>query len=174
MIFSSLFVMIAALLPVILIEAYSLYAAAEITFWRALTIETVANLISTLIGIPVAWFLLFVLQILTGGGTAYGINTFFKQFLAVTWQSPWLIPYERHLRWMIPVARMVLLIPFFFASWLCEYLVIKYLFAETGSLELSRIIRNANLLSYGLLFLYLFGQHLAFLVKLGSEPLKES
>lgn len=174
MIFSSLPVMVVALLPIIFIETYSLYLSLEATFWRAFTVETVANLISTFIGIPVAWFLLVVIQQITGGGKAYGANSFFKQLLAVTWQSPWLMPYENHLRWMVPVARMVLLVPFFFASWLCEYLVIKYFFAETKRSDLIGIVRNANLLSYGLLGLYLLGQHLAFLLKLRDDHLKQS
>ena len=169
MIFSSLPMMIIALLPIILLESFSFYSALEINFWRAFTIETVVNLISTFIGIPIAWLLLVGLQLITGGGSAYGINTFPKQILAVTWQSPWLVPYQNHLRWMIPVARMVLLIPFFFASWFCEYLVIKYLFDDMNNNGLNYIVRNANLLSYGLLGLCLLGQHLAFLLKLNQD-----
>ena len=169
MIFSSLPMMIIALLPIIFLEAFSFYSALELNFWRALKIETVANLTSTFIGIPIAWLLLVGIQLITGGGSAYGINTLPKQFLAVTWQSPWLMPYQNNLRWMIPVARIVLLIPFFFASWFCEYLVIKYLFDDINSNGLSYTVRDANLLSYGLLGLYLLGQHLAFLLKLNQD-----
>ncbi len=45
--------------------------------------------------------------------------------IAVTWQAPWLIPYESDFHWMMPVAGLVLLIPFFFVSWWSEYFVAR-------------------------------------------------
>ena len=60
------------------------------------------------------------MQMTTGGGSAYGINTSARKLLAATWQAPWLVPYETDLYWMLPVASLVLLIPFFFASYFVE------------------------------------------------------
>jgi hypothetical protein len=71
--------------------------------------------------------------------------------LAVTWQAPWLIPYEEDLNWMIPVAGLVLLIPFFFASWWSEYFVSKKLNETLPPTVLRIKVRNANLITYSLL-----------------------
>jgi hypothetical protein len=61
----------------------------------------------------------------TGGGSAHGLRTLSAKLLAVTWQSPWLIPYEDDLVWMVPAAALCLLVPFFFASVYIEYQVAR-------------------------------------------------
>ncbi len=161
MIFPALPVMVVALLPVILLEAFLLRNSLEITFWNSLKSSGIANIVSTFIGIPLTWLLLVVLQLVTGGGYAYGINTPFKKFLAVTWQSPWLIPYKRNTRWMVFAAGLVLLIPFFFVSWFSENWIVAYILGDAAVSDTNQAVRNANLLSYGLLALYL----LAMLIK---------
>jgi len=87
----------------------------------------------------------------TGGGGAYGIDSVIGKVLAVTWQAPWLIPYEEDINWMIPVAGLVLLIPFFFTSWWSEYFVSKKINKTLPSLSIREKVRNANLITYSLL-----------------------
>ena len=101
--------------------------------------------------------LLVILQMMTGGGGSHGLDTPLKKFLAVTWQSPWLIPYESELYWMVPTAALVLLIPFFFASWFIEYQVGKRILRDIESTKIKEAVLKANLLSYGLLGLYCVG-----------------
>jgi hypothetical protein len=101
----------------------------------------------------VTWVALVAIQLCTGGGMAYGINSPLTKFLAVTWQAPWLIPYEPELKWMIPSATLFLLVPFFFVSWWIEYRVEKRLLKEIDQTQLNAAVRNANLVSYGLLAL---------------------
>jgi hypothetical protein len=143
--------MVIALIPVIIIEALILGRRMRTTFKSVLWPVSAANLVSTLIGIPVTWILLVGLEIITGGGGTFGLDTALGRFLSVTWQSPWLIPYEHNFYWMIPMAQLVLLIPFFFASYFIERLIVKRMMPKEDPKEVKRGVFTANLGSYALL-----------------------
>lgn len=149
--------MLIALIPVVGIESYVLKHALGLTISRPIKTSAITNSVSTIIGIPLTWLLLVVAQMVTGGGRAYGIDTVFQKFLSVTWQAPWLIPYESQLYWMIPAATLVLLIPFFFVSWFIEHQVAKRILMEISSVRVNRSIFRANLISYTLLALFVLG-----------------
>ncbi|PWK52903.1 hypothetical protein [Pleionea mediterranea] len=104
-----------SLVPIIAIEATYISKSLELSLGQSLKTVSISNVVSTIIGVPLNWFLLVLVQMVTGGGSAYGTDSFMGKVLAVTWQAPWLIPYEKDLNWMIPIADLVLLIPFFFA-----------------------------------------------------------
>jgi hypothetical protein len=87
----------------------------------------------------------------TGGGSAHGIATPAEKLLAVTWQAPWLMPYEGELYWMMPTASLVLLAPFFFASYVIEAHVISRYECQYPITRLRPAVFRANLLSYVLL-----------------------
>src|SRR5262245_32767502 len=108
--------MLIALLPIALIEACILRRSCGLPFREAWRGALSANLWSALLGSPVAWFILFGVQIATGGGSAWGLDTPLHRLAAVTMQAPWLIPYDRHTAWMIPAASLALLAPFFVTS----------------------------------------------------------
>ncbi len=144
-----------SIVPIIIIE--SLYLKRKLTLkgasaWKT---ATISNLVSTVAGVPLTWFILVVLQMFTGGGRAYGVDTAIGKIIAVTWQAPWLIPYESELGWMIPTAGIVLLVPFFFVSWWLEYLISKSMLRESEAKAVNLAVRNANLLTYGLMVLCL-------------------
>jgi len=148
MIFISLPYMAIGLLPVVLIETMVFRKIFNLTYKKSVWTVAISNLVSTLIGIPIAWIVLVLFEILTMGSRAYGIDSIFKKFLAVTWQAPWLIPYEKELYWMIPSASLVLLIPFFFASWKVEFWVMEKYFPEIKVSELKSAEWKMNLFSY--------------------------
>lgn len=154
MIFVTLPTLVIALVPIILVEALLAIPQLRQPFPRLLKAFTVANLFSTFVGLPVVWFLLVLVQLVTGGGRAYGLASPVSRILAVTWQAPWLIPYEGDLDWMVPAATLVLLIPFYFASWWVEYLVVKRIFHGVNKTVISRSVRNVNFVSYSGLALY--------------------
>ena len=111
----------------------------------------IANAISTVVGIPLTWFLTVVLQMITGGGSGHGLSTWLTRLLAVTWQSPWLIPYEEELYWMVPTAALVGLIPAFFASVFIEGHILKRLLKTTDAATTWQLTWRANRLSYFIL-----------------------
>jgi hypothetical protein len=115
MLFLAMPAFLMSLVPIIAIETLYILKGLELSLGQSLKTVSISNVASTIIGIPLTWFLLVLVQMVTGGGSAYGINSVMGKVLAVTWQAPWLIPYEEDLNWMIPVAGVVLLIPFFFA-----------------------------------------------------------
>jgi hypothetical protein len=157
MIFVTLPSMVIALLPVIAAETFVLGRRLGVAPVSVLKAVASANIVSTLFGIPVTWLMLVLVQLVTGGGSAYGIATTKQRFLAVTWQAPWLIPYEQELKWMIPAATLVLLIPFFVASWLIEEKIVRGFLKESAPAAVKQGMFAANGASYlllGLLVLY--------------------
>lgn len=148
MLFLAMPAFLISLVPIIAIETLYISKGLELPLGQSLKTVSISNVVSTIIGIPLTWFLLVVIQMVTGGGSAYGIDSVMGKVLAVTWQAPWLIPYEEGLNWMIPVAGLVLLIPFFFVSWWSEYFVSKKIHKTLPSLSISNKVRNANLITY--------------------------
>ncbi len=151
MLFLAMPVFVFSLLPIIAIETFYISKSLEIRLWQSLKTVTVSNLISTAVGIPLTWLLLVFVQTLTGGTSAHGIDSFIKKIGAVTWQAPWLMAYEKEFNWMIPAAGLFLLVPFFFASWWTESFVSKKMLHGLSSQKINLKVRNANLLTYGLL-----------------------
>lgn len=156
---------VVALIPVILLESLIFGRKMRMTFKAVLWPVSVANVVSALIGIPVTWILLVVLEIITGGGRAFGLDTIMGRFLSVTWQSPWLIPYEHNFYWMVPSAQLFLLIPFFFASYLIERLIVRKMMNQKEPKEIKSGVLFANLGSYALLALFCF-----YVLLTGSPP----
>jgi len=142
-------------IPIVVIEAWVARRIVELDWQTSLKKAGIANAVSTLVGIPLTWGVLGVIEIiLSQGGRAYGINTLSGKLIAVTLQAPWLIPYESDLNWMIPSASIFLLIPFFFASVFIE----RWVFGWKSQLDKAKIKTwswKANLLTYGLLQLVL-------------------
>lgn len=154
MIFITLPPMVVLIIPVILIEFLiarkTVTNATQQKRWIGITS---ANLVSTFIGWPVAWIVLVLLQMITGGGGAHGLNSPIGVILSVTQQAPWLIPYESDLYWMIPLAMFVLLIPFFFASVFSERLILRLIWKDVSREEITRFSWVGHLYSYAFLFL---------------------
>ena len=149
--------MLIALVPVVLVEAFVLSRRLNLTFAHVVKPVAYANVFSTLIGVPLTWVVLAALEMGTGGGSFDGFETTRQKFLAVTWQAPWLMSHDAHdyeLRWMMPVAMLVLLVPFFFASWLTEYWIMVLYVKSISRRQLNRGMLVANLASYVLLLLY--------------------
>ncbi|SHF82459.1 hypothetical protein SAMN05216361_0532 [Marisediminitalea aggregata] len=151
MLFLAMPALLMSLLPIIFIESVYCAQRLSLSFGQSLKTVSISNLASTLVGIPVTWLLLVGVQIATSGGRAYGIDSPVEKVLAVTWQAPWLIPYETDLHWMIPAAGLVLLVPFYFASWWSEFWVAKKLNTLLPTSDVKLAVRNANRITYCLL-----------------------
>ena len=146
-------VMVLSLLPIIAIEAHAYARMLAVPGRRALRAAVVTNLLSSFIGIPVAWGLLLVAQILLGGGRSFGLETLPDRVLSFTLQAPLLVLHD-DAPWLLPAAGLVLMVPFFLASWWTEYWLARRLFREVPPAAVWRAVRDANLRSYALLALW--------------------
>jgi hypothetical protein len=114
-------------IPIVAIEAWIAWRLVGLTVRRSVLASAAANAVSTLVGIPLVWGLLVLIELFAvpKGGQALGIDSFWHRVYAVTVQAAWLIPYESELHWMVPLAAIVLLVPFFFASVFLERMVFR-------------------------------------------------
>lgn len=144
-----------AFIPVVIIEAWIARRIIGLTWKPAVIRSSIANATSTLIGIPLTWGALLVVElVLSGGGRAFGIDTIPQKLFAAIVQAPWLIPYEEDLNWLVPTAAIVLLVPFFFASVFIE----RWAFDRKKQLEKSLVQLwswKANLATYGIILFLL-------------------
>ena len=138
------------LIPVILIETGIGVRVLHIPFRRVLSATTVANCFSTLLGIPLSWLVLAFVE-LKWFGTAKGLDSIWTVIYAVTIQSPWLIPYEKELIWMIPTATAVLAVPLWAMSVVSEYWIAKRMLPEVSRATKWQWMWKANVVSYVLL-----------------------
>jgi hypothetical protein len=119
---------------VVAIESVVLWAtatAAGLVLWQALVVASATNAVSTLIGIPLAWLLTALASSLLGGTGLADITTRSGRIEEAVWCAPWIAPheyvdwdaYQGEWDWIIPTKVLVLLIPFFLASWLIEHAI---------------------------------------------------
>jgi hypothetical protein len=146
------------------IEAFLCKKWLGLTTWQAMKSNAISNLVSTLIGVPVAWAIMFGVEMATFGRIQRGnaIQNWQSPIAQVIWLflgSAWIGPTDGKSAWLIPAATLVLLVPFFFASYGIEYLVVKFMVGipEGGPPNLSyakvrTAVRNANVVTYGAMF----------------------
>ncbi len=140
------------LIPVVMVEALIAQRVFKRGFLHGLKLSAAANVVSTIIGIPLTWYLLALAE-----------NEFLAWFapstsenatlVALTLGSPWLMPMDldRDLPWMIPAAGLSLCVPFYFISVLCEALAARRLVGWSQRGDVWRWAWIANALSYLLL-----------------------
>ncbi len=145
-----------AILPVICIESVVVSHVLKLPMRKVLVGMTIANVFSTLIGIPLAWVALVFLEILIGFSLdALGISGEALGNIQITvLTAPYLLPISGYGgSWVVPLATIVLLIPFFFASYKAEFWLVTKIFSPEDSEQAKKAIWKANLLSYLGLFL---------------------
>jgi len=136
-----------SLVPVVLLEAWILRRMLSLPIGTALRSSTIGNVLTTIIGVPLVWLALAFLEGTCCGGAA-GLTTFGQKVYAVTIQSPWLIPYEKDLSWMIPAAMAVLVIPFFIVTVAIEGFVNRRVLANADPKRVWKATWVANAWSY--------------------------
>jgi len=157
--------MLMLLIPVVIVEGLLCRKWLRLTTWEAMKSNAVSNLASTIFGIPLAWVIMFAVELISVGilgqfDAAYKWHSPLAQVIWVLVGSAWIGSLGReHAIWPIPAATLVLLVPFFLASYAIEYRVMKSIMRmrEGGPPELPdgrvRIaVRNANLITYGAMF----------------------
>jgi hypothetical protein len=124
-----------------------------------------ANLFSTLIGIPLAWLIMLLLEFIVAYPAAiaadhwHWLNSPVFGVLLFPVVIAWLGPDEQNLYWLVPIASALLLVPSFFVSvWLERWAYNK----SWANLNLEIVkVRNAvfkaNLVSNAVLFVVACG-----------------
>ncbi len=133
-----------ALVPIILIESWYGSRQYKLTFRRTLFAQATANGFSTLIGIPVTWMLVVLVQFVTvrsGAGPA------------------WLLPDPS--KASVAAATAVLTILFYLMSVVTEGFVVARFFPEEPRMIIRRWVAQANAITYVLLFALVIGAMLA-------------
>lgn len=133
-----------ALMPIILIEAGYGTRHYHLSFRRAFVAQAIANGFSTVIGIPLTWFAIVLVQVGVAPG---GIG------------PAWLAPEPSW--WSIAIAVAVLTVVFYFMSVVVEGFVVKHFFRELPRQTIRRWIIQSNGITYVLLLVLLFAGLLA-------------
>ena len=152
MLFPQAILMGLALFPVTIIETFVLCRSLNLPKGKALLDVDLANLNSTIFGVPLAWGLMFGLALLTGRGFTWDTDSPIQMLAAVTLETAWLPPHYDQLFWMFPAAATGLLIPCFLASVLLEHWYLARCWKSLDRRELFRAVLRANLWSYLPLF----------------------
>jgi hypothetical protein len=169
MIFVTLPGMILLLLPIIAAEAFFVIRRTSLEKGKVLWATAIGNVISTIVGVPLTWGALFLCEIAVWMGlaryTRFGDNSWnspISQIIGTVLSAPWIAPVGKSGSWAVPLAALVLLIPFFFVSVWVEQRVMEHFLPvttaevaqsnEVNEKVLRRAVRGANLLSYGFMF----------------------
>jgi hypothetical protein len=144
-----------AFIPIVLIESYVLRRYLRRVEWReSLKVCTYSNLFSTLIGIPLTWAVLVVVEIFLMFLSDSVPLSDVPLIVIFIVESPWLVPKVSD--WSIPLAGMLLLIPFYFASIWSEHLIVRRLMGQShNDHELKKAVYAGNQASYGFLLVIL-------------------
>jgi hypothetical protein len=140
-----------ALLPIIFIESGYGARRYNFSFRRAFLAQATANCVSTVIGIPVTWLVIVLIQFFTvpsGTGPA------------------WLLPDPSW--WAIAGAVAVLTVVFYLMSVVCEGFVVACFFREVPRKIIRRWMIQANGITYTLLLALIF---VGFVAPRVSEPM---
>ncbi len=154
----------ASLLAIIPLEAWVATRRLGTSWGRSLRVSAIANLVSTVAGVPLTWIVLTVGELgLTGLGSAFAprghlyphmlIGEVGERMVFFFVTSPWLYPDENALYWMVPAAALLLLVPFFFASVWIEYRVARRMLGRDQAPRILAWAWRANMVSYILLAL---------------------
>lgn len=146
--------MLSLLVPVILIEAILLRESLSLHWFTAILISCKANLISTVLGCPVAWFLQFFASVLASASlTALYKNEILERLSKLVILASVILPfpeYEGKIFWLIPFGGIVGLPSAYFVSvWLESAFVRKQ--AHERKINPKRLMYRVNFFSYALL-----------------------
>ena len=151
--------MIGALIPVIVIEAFVIRKRLVLWYARAFAGAAKANLVSTLVGVPLAWAIMLAVEFATLYPTVLAAEKWHWRLdqspvlyifyvLGMAWTGP-----AAHSAWPIALAATLLLIPTFFVSIRIERPLYRRFYTEQDTVSVDYACWFANLFSYALLFL---------------------
>lgn len=142
-----------ALIPIIAIEAFLAIKILCVSRGMALKISSLANLFSTVVGIPVTWGILFALEfgVFVSADYAFHLLKYNPHDSAVSvllfpFYAAWLPPTEN--KWVIYAAFLALLVPFYFMSVIIEVRLAKRFLKTEPIGSIRRWGKVANAVTY--------------------------
>ncbi len=148
-------------IPVVLLESYILNKMLDVEYKSSINLMLKANILTTVVGIPVAWIAAFIVEIILMflfinilGLESYpsSISQYLpegiKDIIIVTLTAPWLGPWKDSPKWIIPFATIIMLIPCFFASYWVEFLYLKKKLSSHKIGDIKSTVWRANVYSY--------------------------
>ena len=130
----------------------------KVAFKESLRVMAAANALSTLVGVPVCWAILVLptMVFYSVGMDILASEHIYAPYLSAIVLATWLPPFYSNAEFsvVISIAQLVLLIPFFFASWGVEYLVAKSMLPGAPRLQLRKAIGRGNLYTYLMLAIF--------------------
>jgi hypothetical protein len=151
-------VLLLLLIPVIVAEGVLCKKWLGLSTWEAMKSNALSNLASTIVGVPLAWAIMFGVELAAFGivDRSDAIRNWHRPIAKVIWfflASAWIGPPRAANVSLIPSAILALLIAFFLVSYLIEYFVVRFMVgASEGDLKVRVAVRNANLVTYGVMF----------------------
>ena len=153
-----------ALLPIVLVEAVVARRILGLPPGKAIRASLVANIASTLIGIPLSWVVMLVVELVVTSQMQHLAigppEAWYQRLLAglmMLSMAPWLPPIERgESLWMLPASMMTLSVGFFIASVFIERVVMRTVVPAEVYGRLRAWSWQANALSYSAIEILLF------------------
>lgn len=139
-------ILVCAFVPVVLVETLVLVKRLGLRFGRAVRLVALANFVSTVCGMPMAWALLLGVQCAGGERLGYGPRSVTMDLLYVFGHAAWMPPNASG--WMLGLAFFVLAVPTFFASVWLEWLVLELRLEDVPRAKAKRAVWIANAISY--------------------------
>ncbi len=144
-------------IPIALVEAAVARRHLGLSWRRALKVATAANLVSTLVGIPLTWGVGVLAESFIGPVLPFPIHpsSTTSQVIESIVMAPWLGSNVES--WMVTLAALSLCVPFFFVSVWAEYLVANWLLHDIEEAGVKGWAWRANGASYGAIAVLLAG-----------------
>ena len=144
-----------ALVPIVLVEVAVMRRSIAVPYRTAFLNVGLANVASTLVGVPLAWAVMVVIELaVTVPADGIGFPSSLPPAAAAAAflvQVAWLSPDPHYLYWMIPAAATILLVPCFFASVPIERWVLAWRWQTVDRAQVRAAVLWANVWSYALL-----------------------
>ena len=146
-----------ALVPIIFIEsAYGTWQY-KFPFGRSFAAQSIANCFSTLIGIPITWLVLVLVEIVTVEWGGRVIPKSLLSILSPVLGAAWLSPLPDEEWWPVALAVVILTIVFYLMFVATEGFVVVRFFPDVPRKTIRSWVVRANAMSYALLLMLISG-----------------
>lgn len=139
-------VMAIAFVPIVLVETFVIARSLDLRFGRTLRATALANLVSTIVGVPFAWFLMLFVDCAGAGRLGRESSSPENDLLFSIGNAAWMAPNSKS--WMLGVAFFVLAIPAFFASVWVEWRILEPRLEGVAKPRAKKAVWLANVISY--------------------------